>query len=125
MNENEMLHSELSHLILGSAMTVLNELKPGLDEKAYENAMVIELQGRGLQVEQQRRYEVRYRGVLVDTMVPDLVINNAVIVDPKVTEAFTDTHIAQMIGYLSITRLRLALLINFKHADLRWRRVVR
>ena len=30
-----------------------------------------------------------------------------------------------MIGYLNITRLDLALLINFKNARLEWRRVLR
>jgi hypothetical protein len=30
-----------------------------------------------------------------------------------------------MIGYLAITNLRLAILVNFKHTDLRWKRVVR
>jgi hypothetical protein len=30
-----------------------------------------------------------------------------------------------MIGYLAITNLRLALLLNFKHIDLRWKRIVR
>ena len=34
-----MLHAELSHSIVGAAMKVLNTLKPGLDEKAYENAL--------------------------------------------------------------------------------------
>ena len=28
-------------------MAVLNELKPGLDQKLYENALVLELQARG------------------------------------------------------------------------------
>jgi len=58
-------------------------------------------------------------------LVPDLIVGGAVIVDPKVVENFTVTHIAQMTGYLAITRLRLALLLNFKHVDLRWKRVVR
>jgi GxxExxY protein len=39
---NELLHKELSESIIGAAMTVLNTLKPGLDEKLYENALVIE-----------------------------------------------------------------------------------
>jgi GxxExxY protein len=120
-----MLHSELSRLVLRSAMTVLNELRPGLDEKAYENALAIELVRHGLRIEQQRRFEVRYRGILVDTMIPDLIVNELVVVDPKVVEEFNDTHNAQMLGYLSITKLRLALLLNFKHADLRWKRIVR
>jgi GxxExxY protein len=41
-----MIHQELSRSIIGSAMDVLNELKPGLDEKLYERAMAIELRRR-------------------------------------------------------------------------------
>ena len=41
-----MMHEELSGKIIGAAMEVLNELKPGLDEKLYERAMVIELKPR-------------------------------------------------------------------------------
>jgi GxxExxY protein len=42
-----MLHEELSGKIIGAAMEVLNELKPGLDEKLYERAMIIELKHHG------------------------------------------------------------------------------
>jgi len=48
-----------------------------------------------------------------------------VIVDPNLVACFTDTHVAQMIGYLSITGLDLAVLINFKNARLEWKRVLR
>ncbi len=48
-----MLHKENTESIIGAAMAVLNELKPGLDEKLYENALVIELQARSCSVEQQ------------------------------------------------------------------------
>ena len=33
-----MKHEEITKDIIGAAMTVSNELKPGLDEKLYENA---------------------------------------------------------------------------------------
>ncbi len=125
MDTDRLIHPELSEAIIGSAMKVLNVLKPGLDEKAYENALVIELRKRGHRVDQQRRYDVRYEGQWVDTLVPDLTIGDCVIADPKVVEEFTPTHNAKMIGYLAITGLKLALLLNFKHADLRWKRVVR
>ena len=120
-----MIHPELSEAIIGAAMKVLNTLKPGLDEKAYENALVIELRKGGFEVNQQKRFDVLYDGCVVDTLVPDLIVNGQVIVDPKVAEDFTPTHVAQMIGYLAITNLRLAILLNFKHADLRWKRIVR
>jgi hypothetical protein len=49
----------------------------------------------------------------------------AVIVDPKVAACFTDPHVAQMVGYLNITGLDLALLLNFKNARLEWKRILR
>jgi GxxExxY protein len=125
MNSDKLIHPEISEAIIGSAMKVLNTLKPGLDEKAYENALVIELRKRGHKVDQQKRFEIRYEDQLVDTLVPDMLVDDLVIADPKVVESFTPTHIAQMQGYLTISRLRLALLLNFKFADLRWKRVIR
>ncbi|MND07907.1 hypothetical protein D3C83_302030 [compost metagenome] len=47
------------------------------------------------------------------------------IADPKVVESFSETHVRQMIGYLAITKLQLALLLNFKHAKFEWKRIVR
>jgi GxxExxY protein len=123
--DGDRLHWELSQSVIGSAMAVLNALKPGLNEKAYENALVIELRKRGHQVEQQRRFDVLYDGLVVDTLVPDVIVDGKLVVDPKVVEDFTDTHVAQMIGYLAITKLELAMLVNFKHARLAWKRVAR
>ena len=119
-----MKYEELTGQILGAAMTVLNELKPGLDEKLYENALVIELTARGHTVEQQREYPVHYRGHFVGKLVPDLIVDGKVIADPKVVSAFNDTHNAQMLGYLNITGLEVALLLNFKESKLQWKRVV-
>jgi GxxExxY protein len=71
----------------------------------------------------QRPYEVHYDGQLIGTLVPDLIVESLVIVDPKVVTAFTDTHLAQMLGYLNITGLKNALLLNFKQTSLGIKRV--
>ena len=87
--------------------------------------MIIELNRRGHRVSIQRSFPVYYRGELIGNLIPDLIVDDAVIVDPKVVSSFTETHIAQMVGYLNITGLDLALLINFKNARLDWKRVLR
>jgi len=120
-----LIHEKLSGEILGAAMDVLNVLKPGLDEKLYENALLIELRERGHAVDQQRSFPVEYHGQQIGRLVPDLIVDEAVIVDPKVVSAFVHSHEAQMMGYLAITGLRLALLLNFKYATLKWKRIVR
>ena len=119
-----MRHELLTRSIIGAAIEVLNELRPGLDERLYERALAVELRSRGHRLDQQREFAVHFRGIHVGTLVPDLIVDGRVIVDPKVVTAFTDSHLAQMIGYLRITGLEVALLLNFKEARLGWKRVV-
>ena len=111
--KTEIIHEKLSGAIIGAAMDVLNELKPGLDEKLYERALVIELRRRGHTVDAQRSYPVFYNS--------DLIVDDTVIVDPKVVSAFNEAHTAQMIGYLAISQLDLAPLLNFKSVRLEWK----
>ena len=117
-------HAETTGEIIGAAMAVLNALKPGLAEKVYENALVIELQDRGIRVERQASFPVHYKGHHVGTLIPDLIVDGKVIVDTKVVESFNDSHTAQMLGYLAITNLEVGLLLNFKYADLRFQRFI-
>jgi len=119
-----MLHEDVTKSIIGASIEVLNDLRPGLDEKLYENALVIELRSRGHIVEQQREFSVHYRGHYIGKLVPDLLVDGKVIVDPKVVVAFNETHLAQMLGYLNITCFSVALLVSFKEAQLKWKRVV-
>jgi GxxExxY protein len=120
-----LIHEELSRSIIGAAMEVSKVLRPGLDEKLYENALAIELLKRGHRIEQQRICDVYYKGHLIGQLIPDLIVDEQVIVDSKVVTAFNETHLSQMMGYLAITELHLALLLNFKKAQLEWKRVVR
>ena len=80
--------------------------------------MIIELKLRGHDVSIQTSFPVYYRGELIGNLIPDLIVD-------QVVSCFTETHVAQMIGYLNITGLDLALLINFKNARLDWKRVLR
>jgi len=123
--DTKLVHRELSGSIIGASMEVLRELRPGLDEKLYENALVMELESRGHRVEQQRSFPVLYKRKPVGLLIPDMIVDKKVVVDSKVVTEFNDHHVSQMLGYLAITELRLALLVNFKYRDLRWKRVLR
>ncbi len=119
----EMELNELTEKVIGAAHKVLFKLKPGLDEKLYERALIIELTKQGIRCESQKQFPVLYEGENIGTLIPDLIVDDLLIVDPKVATAFNDTHLAQMIGYLNITGLKTALLLNFKHASLGIKRV--
>ena len=95
-----MIHEKLSGKIIGAAMDVLNQLRPGMIRQLpdYERPMIIELKHRGHSLSIQRAFPVFYRGELIGNLVPDLIVDDAVIVDPKVVACLTDTHVAQIVG---------------------------
>jgi GxxExxY protein len=122
-DEGQYPHSDLTSEIIASAQAVHEDLRPGLDEVLYERALCIEFAERSIHFAQQVVYPVKYRSRYIGDLIPDLIIDERVIVDLKVVEAFADTHVAQMLGYLNITGLEIGLLINFKHAKLQIKRI--
>lgn len=116
--------SELTHAILGSAFEVLNTLGTGLLEKPYENALAIELQSRGIKIDQQRDFQIYYKSQEVGTYIPDLIANDKVIIDTKIIEKITNIERAQMLNYLRITKLKLGLILNFKRPKLDFERII-
>jgi GxxExxY protein len=122
-DEGQYPHSDLTSEIIASAQTVHEDLRPGLDEVLYERALCIEFAERKINFVQQKVFAVKYKSHYIGNLIPDLIIDERVIVDLKVVEAFSDTHVAQMLGYLNITGLEIGLLINFKHSKLQIKRI--
>ena len=121
--QRELLKEE-THKSIGCAFEVINELGHGLNEKCYENALVVEFGLQGISFTQQRHYQVLYKQHPVGLFIPDLIALDAVLVDAKVIDRITDHERGQMLNYLRITKLRVGLILNFKHARLEWERLV-
>ena len=68
----------------------------------------------GLMCDQQKQHPVYYDEHHIGTLIPDLIVEEKIIVDPKVVAGINDNHLAQMLGYMNITGLKTALLFNFK-----------
>ena len=104
-------------------MTVHSTIGHGLREKTYERALVVEFQHLGISHDQQHRYPVLYRNVKVDEYIPDLEVEDLIVVDTKVVTQIHDDDIGQIINYLKITGKNTGLILNFKHPKLEWRKV--
>ncbi len=112
--------SELTEAIIGSAFEVANVLGAGFLEKVYERALVRELVSHGVIAKAQVSFPVCYKGHYVGEYVADLVVAEKVIVELKCVERFANEHLAQCINYLKVSRLRVALLINFQNPRVEW-----
>ena len=114
MKDNSHPHMELTEKLIGAAMTVHRELRPGLDEKIYENAFCIEMAELSIPFTQQKQYPVHYRSRYVGKLITDLVADERVILELKVADNIHQTHVAQLLSKLAITKLQVGLIFNFK-----------
>jgi len=110
--------------IIGSGHAVRTKLGCGFLEKVYENALSIELQVRGLAVEQQRPVQVLYNGRVVGDYIPDLIVEDSIVVEVKAAIGLGKIHRQQCINYLRATGYRVCLLLNFGTPRLQVERLV-
>ncbi len=112
----EYLHSNLTNKIIEAAYQVHNGLGFGFLEKVYENALVIELRKKGLQIEQQRPLTVFYDGEVVGEFFIDILVEGKVIVEIKAAKKILDVHEIQVLNYLKASNLEVGLLLNFSES---------
>jgi len=117
-------HKHLCYEVVGCAMRVLGVLGHGFPPKPYANALAIEFREKGWSFRQQPSYPLYYHDSLVGEYVPDFVVEDAIIVESKVVDGISNGELGQMLNYLKVTHLSLGLLLNFRHSQLEWRRVI-
>ena len=99
--------------IIGAAYEVRKRLAQGYLESTYENALIVELQMRGLFVENQVSMEVDYKGVVVGVFKADLLVEKRVIIEIKAVSQLNEIHELQLVNYLTTTHIDHGILVNF------------
>ena len=107
------LHTDLTDSILRCAVAVHRELGPGLAEHSYQTSLALEFDANGIAYNDDHTIAVRYRNVLVGWHRPDFIVENKVVVELKAVTNIDPVHAKQVLTYLRVTRLRVALLLNF------------
>jgi GxxExxY protein len=116
--------NDITYAINGAVFEVNRVLGPGFLEKVYENALMVELEKRGLKAENQVPITVYYKGNAVGEYVADIVVEGKVLIELKTVEQLDRIHEAQLLNYLKATGLQVGLLVNFKHEKANIKRMV-
>jgi len=110
---SDFLYEEDSYKIRGACFCVYNTLGEGIKENIIIRALTKELASRGLPLENQVRIDVVYKNEKVGIYIPDLVINEKIIVEVKSKPYLTKEDEKQFWGYLKGSKYKLGFLINF------------
>jgi GxxExxY protein len=116
--------NELTYQIRGAVFEVNRVLGAGFLEKVYENALLLELRGRGLKAEGQVPITVKYKDEVVGEYFADIVVEDQVIIELKAVEQLQNIHEAQILNYLKATGYKMGLLVNFTHPKAEIKRFV-
>ena len=116
--------NELTYEINGAIFEVNRILGPGFLEKVYENALMIELNVRGVNAKNQVPINVHYKENMVGEYIADILVENKVIIEIKTVEKLAPIHKAQLLNYLNATGLNVGILVNFKSKKAEIDRVV-
>jgi GxxExxY protein len=111
---------ELSDAVLDAATAVHSQLGPGLLESVYESALMLELEHAGIPARRQVPVPVLYRGHDLGVGYrADVIVDGRLALELKCIDAFLPVHLAQMITYLKLLRLKRGYLINFNRTRLK------
>lgn len=92
--------NKITDRIIGIAIEVHKNLKPGFVERIYEKALKYEFEKSGICFESQKQIKVQYKDVELGFQQIDLLIEDEIIVETKVVNEINDIHIAQLLSYL-------------------------
>ena len=113
--QKRQLHQDdpLMRRIIVCAIEVHKRLGPGLLEKLYQEAMVIEMELNSLHVEKNVNVPVEYKGKPIGNYFIDLLVEDTVILELKSVERHDPVFEAQILSYMKLTGKKVGLLINF------------
>src|SRR5262245_30991545 len=108
-----MTDDDLTERIIACAFKVHRALGPGFSEKVYENSMRVALNHERIKVKRQATIQVYFEGEIVGEFVPDLWVEDRVLVELKAILTLQREHEVQLVNYLTATGVETGLLINF------------
>lgn len=107
--------NEITHSIIGCAISVHQQHGPGLLESAYECCLASELQSKGHKVQRQVLCPLKHNDVyLPKAFRVDLIVDALVIVEIKAVERLLLIHRSQILHYMHLLHKEIGLLINFR-----------
>ena len=101
-----LLYSKESYIIRGA-----------VKESVYQNALKIALAKKGLRVKKDKKINIFYENENIGTYIPDLIVNNKILIELKVKPYIHKDDLKQFWHYLKNTDFRLGFLINFGGSD--------
>ncbi len=118
----DIIYKDLSFQLNGILFTTQNKLGTKFQEKHYSKAICAYLDEQDIPYKTEFPFDVKINNTIIGKFRADLIVDNKILIELKVTDRLTIDHKMQMLRYLEALDLRLGLLVNFRIRPLQiWR----
>lgn len=108
-----LIYPSESYMIRGACFTIYKKFRNTQKESVYQKALAEELKNKDLNVEREKQLPVYHLGIKVGTYAPDLLINDAIILELKAKPFLHKDDVQQFWYYLKNSKFKLGFLVNF------------
>ncbi|MEO8665275.1 MAG: GxxExxY protein [Ignavibacteria bacterium] len=121
----EIILKEESYKIIGICMEVHNKLGTGFLESVYKDAIEYEFFKSDIFFIREKAYKIKYKEIMLKhKFFADFVVFNKIILEVKCCTDIIDEHIKQTVNYLSVSNLKLGIIVNFGEGSLKYKRIL-
>lgn len=113
----ELLYKQESYVIRGVAFDIYKQFRNRHKEKIYQNSFYFGLIDKKLKVDKEKQINIYYNGRKVGIYIPDLLVEDKIIIELKAKFRLTQDDIKQFWYYLKSSDFKVAYLINFGAPD--------
>ena len=122
--DKSLLFEDLTYKIIGAALEVYKVIGFGFAQDVYEKALLKEFDLRGIPARSNCRIRISYKGDTIPCHLPNILVDDKVIVELQVNEQYCPGNHYDIINYLKLTGLKVGLIINFGRDGCKPRRFV-
>ncbi len=112
-NGEQLLYEKESYIIRGACFDLYKKFGGAFKEIIINKALVSELKHKGLNIENQKRIDIIHRGEKIGTYIPDIIVDEKILIELKVKPFIMREDDKQFWHYLKAANYKLGFLINF------------
>lgn len=113
----KLLYKQESYIIQGIAFDIYKKFRNRHKEKVYQESFYQGLINKGLKTEKEKKITVSFDGKKVGSYIPDLVVEDKIMIELKVKLYITNEDKKQFWYYLNNSEYKVGYLINFGASD--------
>lgn len=121
----DIIYKEESYRIIGICMEIHRILGRGFLEIVYKDALEYELKKNNIPFEREKEFLIEYKDIILPHKYnADFIVYNKIILEIKSKKGIIEEHTKQTLNYLSVSNIKLGIIINFGEESLKYKRIV-